>query len=97
MSDSRERFEAWFKKELIAEQWSEEGTMLMFELSRTPGRMYSSSMTQSAWHGWQAAEAQAVRRCYEIATHYAANSSHPMNFAENVAEAIKREFPEAFK
>ena len=86
MSDSRDRFEAWFKEELIAEQWSEEGAMFMFELSRLPGRMYSYSSTQSAWQAWQAAEAAAVRRCAEIV-------------ADDwfSARDIREEFPEAFK
>lgn len=83
MSDSRERFLAFHELEYGYRPVDENGRFLY----GTDNDMLKM---------WQFAEAQAVRRCVEIATHYAGNSGHPMNFAENVADAIRAEFPEAF-
>jgi hypothetical protein len=44
-----------------------------------------------AWMAWQAAEAQAVRRCYELAHEQAFRLGH------QVRDTIRQEFPEAWK
>lgn len=94
MSDSRSRFEAWIKSEAKA---------------RAAFRLDPAYV-------WQAAEAEAARRCAKVAERLATmyrdiykgragerelwhthHTDGMCDGAGNVEEAIKAEFPEAFK
>ena len=84
MSDSRERFEAWAKdapREWAVDIHNGEGFW--------PGQ-YTEYYVQCAWEAWQAAEAQAVRRCAEIVAKWEYYGTYQ-------SDAIKAEFPEAWK
>ena len=75
MSDSRERFEAHVLRETPEAH-----------MNRNALDAYECPGVQREWRTWQAAEAQAVRRCAEIVADY-----------WPAADDIRAEFPEAFK
>jgi hypothetical protein len=89
MSDSRERFEAW----------------------RDAQHKYLEPADFWPWieEAWMQAEAGAVRRCAEICQHeanrqprkgtpgYTSYTEGAADWAEQCADAIRAEFPEAFK
>ena len=85
---SKERFEAWFVKAINRDCIFEVFTVGNI-YKREPGE-YTSTQLQCAWEAWQAAEAQAVRRCFEIVNSFPATR-------EGLLVVIKDEFPEAFK
>jgi hypothetical protein len=92
MSDSRERFEAWAKD--VPREWEVD---IHNGEGAWPGQ-YTEYHVQCAWEGWQAAEAQAVRRCAEIVddTRLWAVAWEQKYGKRTIAEVIRAKFPEAF-
>ncbi len=89
VSDSRERFETWYR------QWDPE---CIFETHGEgnpygyPTGHYTVCSIQYEWEAWQAAEAQAVRRCAQVA-----DNLPPSSTSRQARNAIRAEFPEAWK
>ena len=97
MNDERKRFEAWYASDAYPMMrpigWHTNG----FRQSHSE---YWVGEIQEEWLTWQAAEAQAVRRCAEIVDAMALDKNVKWEFRAGIdraSYAIRAEFPEAFK
>ena len=83
MTDSRQRFETHLEiPELMAQRDGDE---------------YAVPFIQRYWQFWQAAEAQAVRRCAQVAGPEDSYQDEWFRAKADAVQKIKREFPEAFE
>jgi hypothetical protein len=78
MSDSRERFIQWCRENDYPVGIRSDDSFV--------------GSTEVRWQAWQAAEAQAVRRCVEWIDAWSVHGDR----VDNMKNSIKQEFPEAF-
>lgn len=84
MSDSRQQFEAWTQ---------ESRDQLEIYTNGALKGEYCDLEMQYAWRAWQAAEQETARRCAELVEGQGAIGGHRLV----MADAIRKEFPKAFK